>query len=226
MKKVAIALLGVLAAVSSCSFSVNFGSGKSIVCKGPVVDTEMTPGDFNAIVVNGSADLKFAPYATCGVVVTTHEDALQYLDIHVEDGVLYIETKDKVQLKTRTLDVYVGAPTLESVVVNGASDASIVSIDQDADLTICVNGAGDVDMENVRVPKLVFTVNGAADLDASGLDVEEISVNVNGAGDVDLSGRAGHATLSVSGAGDIDARELDCPSIDKSKAGVASIRTR
>jgi len=43
---------------------------------------------------------------------------------------------------------------------------------------------------------------------------------------VEVSGKAGSASLRVTGAGDIDASELDCPNVEKSKTGAASIRLK
>lgn len=210
---------------SSC---INFHitpNGKSIRCKGPVVEKSFDLKDFSAITVNGSADIKIAQGDNFSVLVTANEDVYQYLDYKVEDGVLILETKDHVQLRAETHHLAVTIPCLESLQVNGAADVEIPDgyVSGKA-LNIVVNGAGDFDFESVAVPSVAFTLNGAGDIDANGLDVEKVSVTVNGAGDIVLSGRATEAYISVHGAGDVDARELACDKWETHRAGLASIR--
>ena len=59
MKKVLSALCAL--ALVSCTFNVNLGGkkGKNVTCKGPVSTQSLELADFNAIEVNGHADIKF-----------------------------------------------------------------------------------------------------------------------------------------------------------------------
>lgn len=221
-----------MAALCSCTCSINFGNpgNKHVKCKGEVITKNLSdvlePDGFDQIVINGSADLKYAQGEEYGIEVEANEEVFQYLNYHVEDGVLFLETIDNVQIQAKKYDIYLESPILKRVVANGASDASIVAVDSQEKLEIQVNGAGDIELQNITVPELTFTLNGASDLDASELNVGSLNVSINGAGDVCLSGKAEKASLSVSGAGDIDARNLECASIGKNKAGVARIRTQ
>ena len=224
MKKVVFVLCA-LAMVCSCTFSVNVGNGKKVVCKGPVVEKTLDLTDFNAITVTGSSDLVIAQSQNFSVKVNANEEVFEHIDYTVENGTLNLKTRENVQIVAKTHKVYVTLPCLENLLVNGAADADIRDYTSDKGLVVLVNGAGDFEVSSVRVPSLTFTVNGAGDIDATGLDVETLHVSVNGAGDVDLSGKAGYASLSVSGAGDIDAQQLECPQIDMHKSGVASIKT-
>ena len=233
MKKTIIAVLCTLAAIGcTCSFDFNSGDGvtvkgKHVRCKGPVVLEEIEVTGFDQIVINGSADLKYVQTpGEWGVEVEANQEVFQYLDFHVEDSVLYLETMDHVQIKAEEFNIFIGSPSLKNIVVNGAADASVISIEQEDNLNIAVNGAGDIELQNITVPTLSCEVNGAGDIEATGLKVGHLSININGAGDAELSGRADSATFSVSGAGDIDARGLECPKVEKNKAGLARIRTR
>ena len=225
MKKLLYSLCA-LAIVASC-VNINVGSGNAIHCKGPVVEKSMELSDFSSIVVNGSSDLNFTQADAFSVVVTANEEVFEYLDYKVEDGVLIIRHKNNVNIRAEKYEVAVSLPLVESITVNGAAD-----VDQkgaytaDKDLSVQVNGAGDLNFAGISVPGLRFTVNGASDIKASGLDVQNLSVSVNGAGDAVLSGKAASASFSVNGAGDIDARNLECENVSTHKAGVASIRLK
>lgn len=228
MKKVLSALC--LMALISCTCNVRLGNGKNgknVTCKGPVVTQSFDLAHFDAIVINGHADLEFTqtdgPFA---VSVKANEEVFQHLNYHVENGKLILETINKVNIRAEEFDVYVSAPKLVSLEVNGAIDAKIAALSQPENLEIEVNGAGDMEIKNITVPELSVEINGAGDLECKALNVDKLSIEVNGAGDVELEGKAGSCKLNVSGAGDIDARKLDCDAIETHKAGLASIKTK
>lgn len=226
MKKVLIALCALAVIATSC-INIHVGNGKTIRCKGPVVEKNMELYGFSSIVANGSADLSFMQADAFSVVVTANEEVFEYLECKVADGVLIIGNKNGVNIRAEKFEIAVALPYAESITLNGAAD-----VDQkgayvsDKGLNVHVNGAGDLCFVSIQVPSLGFSANGAADIKASGLDVQNLTVNINGAGDAVLSGKAASATFSVNGAGDIDARNLDCDNVSTHKAGVASIRLK
>lgn len=226
MKKLLTVLSVVILACTSCIMQV--GNGKTVHCTGPIFNQNYDSlGVFNAVVVNGNSDLHITQAETCGVNVTANEEVFQYLNYRIEDGVLIITTKDHVNIRAEKYDVYVRAPFLTKIGVNGAAD-----VDQnnayvsDTPLTVTINGAGDLRFNDIKVPELSIAVNGAGDIIASGLDVQTLNVSVNGAGDAKLSGQAQSAYFSVNGAGDIDARGLECENVSVHKAGIASIQLK
>ena len=229
MKIINMTLCALAATLFTSCFSIHINNDKRIVCKGEVETHEMNLEAFRQVVLNGSADLEISQAEACRVKVTANEEVFQYLDYRVEDGVLILETaKDgkPVHIQAKTFTVYLSAPLLESLTVNGAADAEMSGYTSDSEIAMTVNGAGDISLSDIKVPTLRFAVNGAGDLDAKGLDTGNLYVSVTGAGDIRLSGQSGYANFSVTGAGDIDARGLDCPKVDKHKSGAASIRLK
>lgn len=216
--------------LSGCVFPVRIGNDKHITCRGDVelrnLGQEQNLTGFTSIVINGSADLKYTQDDAFSVKVEANNEVFDHLNFRVEEGVLILETKEKVQIRAEKYDIYVSAPLLNSFVANGSTDAEISSIRQAEDLTITVNGAGDCELDNIKLPCLTFNVNGAADVEIAGLDVEKFYMLISGAGDAKISGKADYASFTVSGAADIDARDLNCDNIEKHKSGVANIRTR
>lgn len=224
MKKLIYAL-GVLLVSCSC-INITVGGGNGIRCKGPVVEKTMEGlTDFTGIVANGSADIFFAQADSFSVKVTANEEVFEHLNYRVEDGVLIIGTKDNKPIRAEKYDVSVTLPLLEAITVNGASDVNQMGeYKADNNLTVSVNGAGDLNLDYVSVPVLSFTLNGASDLRAKDLDVQELKIGINGAGDAVLAGKADKAHFSVNGAGDIDARGLVCGEVTTHKAGAARIQ--
>lgn len=225
MKKLAVLFACVLA-LSSCVYTFNGNKGKSVTCKGPVVTRTFEFADFEAVTINGGADIDLFQ-GDFKVSVKANEEVYDYLDYEVIDGVLVIKTKDNLGIRSEEYDITVSLPFLTALTVNGAGEVEIVNgYTSDKDMDITINGAADIDITGITVPSLDVVVNGAGDIDVNDMNVETLSVIISGAGDVDLSGKAGSATLSVSGAGDIDARGLECTDVKTSKSGLASIRLK
>ncbi len=218
-------LLILAVAATACTFNVNSWNGKRVICKGEVIEKQLDLQDFNAIVVNGHADITILQADEFIVSVLANEEVFEYLDYSVNEGSLYIETKDNVNIKAvDKYEITVSLPCLEDITVNGAADALLKDYASDSDLNVKINGAGDLDIYSLNVKELSISVNGAGDINAQGIDVENLKISINGAGDAKLSGKAASASFGVSGAGDIDARNLECGDVQTRKSGAASIK--
>ena len=228
MKKFLSALCAI--ALISCTCNVHLGNGKNgktVTCKGPVITKTFDLADFNAIEINGQADLEFTQTTgSYGVSVEANEEVFQHLNYRVVNGTLILETINKINIRAEKYEIYVSAPMLSSIEVNGAIDGKIFSLNQQEKFELEVNGAADLELDNVTVPEFKIEINGAGDLDCKDLNVGALNIEVNGAGDVKLAGKAESCKLDVSGAGDIDARKLDCEQFETHKAGLASIKTK
>ena len=228
MKKIALlaAAALVLALTSSC-INVRYNGGKNIRCKGTVEEKTMDLSDFQRIVINGGCDIYLTQGDGFKVSVKANEEVFDHLNYYVDGDVLMLETVDNVNIIADTYKAYITLPTLKKLTVNGAADADLDGgYSSEEDLSIEVNGAGDMDLTGLKVPSLTIQVNGAGDIDLNDIDVQEVSFSVNGAGDVYVSGKADKAEFNVSGVGGVDAKDLDCDNIQTHKTGVASIKTK
>jgi hypothetical protein len=228
MKKILYIAAMALMCASCFRVNSNFGNGKkAIKGEGAVISKSFDLKDFDAIIINGHADVNFTQSPVFEVTLSTQENVFEYMDYRVEGTTLILETKDKRNVRAESYDVTVKAPALKSVVVNGASDFNIpAGLVSEDDLYINVNGAGDLDFKQLRCGDLTIISNGASDIDAASIEVKGLSITVNGAGDVVVSGNvSGDASLAVNGAGDIDARNLTVAGeLKKRAAGVARIK--
>lgn len=210
------------------NFKGTVGGKDAIKGEGPVVSKTFEDlKDFDAIEINGQADVTFTQSAAYEVTLHTQENILDYVDYHLEGTTLVIQLKDRRTARAEKYDLVIQAPDLRKIEVNGAADLKMpAGLRTEGDLAVEVNGAGDLDFAGIRCNSLKMTANGAADITASALDVQSLKVEVNGAGDVKLDGQAGDASLSVNGAGDIDARNLKVAGkVSKHASGLAKIRS-
>lgn len=210
------------------NFKGTVGGKDAVKGEGPVVSKTFEDlKDFDAIEINGQADVTFTQSTTYEVTLHTQENILDYVDYHLEGTTLVIQLKDRRTARAEKYDLVIQALDLRKIEVNGAADLKMpAGLRTEGDLAVEVNGAGDLDFAGIRCNSLKMTANGAADITASALDVQSLKVEVNGAGDVNLDGQAGDASLSVNGAGDIDARNLKVAGkVSKHASGLAKIRS-
>lgn len=221
--------IAAMALLCSSCFHVNTnytGDINPIKGTGPVISKTFDFKDFDTIEINGGADVTFNQSSIYEVTVRTQESIFDWLDYKVEGSKLVLQVKDKRNVRAEVFDIVIQAPELNKVVVNGASDFDIRGLRIDGDLDVQVNGAGDLDFDQIACESLSVQVNGAGDAKLSSLNIRKtLKVEVNGAGDVDITGRAQDVSLDVNGVGDIDATGLKVDGeVKQHKAGIATIR--
>lgn len=195
--------------------------------RGPVVSRNLDLRDFTAVRVADGADVTFSQADSFRVVLRTQESVIDSVECKVVDGELYVGTKGHRPIRAREFSLDIAAPVLNNVLVQGATDFSIPDgYSADENLSFKVEGAADIDMDDIACKGLSFHIQGAGDVTARGLDVKTcVKVKVEGAGDITLSGRTTDAVLEVSGAGDIDIRHLTVDgNIRRKIAGASHIR--
>ena len=227
MKRILYIAATALVCASCFHVNTNYKGGKNAINgEGDVISKSFDFKDFDQIVINGHADVEFTQSSAYEVTVRTQENVLEWLDYKVDGTTLIIETKEHRDIRAKNYDLFIQAPQLKKLTVNGASDFNIKDhLRMDGDLTVQVNGAGDLDFDNVTCDSFSVEVNGAADANLHAIDIrKDLKVQVNGAGDVNISGNAKDVTLEVHGAGDIDARGLNVSGeVSKHTAGLAKI---
>ena len=221
--------IAAMALLCSSCFHVNTnytGDINPIKGTGPVISKTFDFKDFDTIEINGGADVTFNQSSIYEVTVRTQESIFDWLDYKVEGSKLVLQVKDKRSVRAEVFDIVIQAPELNKVVVNGASDFDIRGLRIDGDLDVQVNGAGDLDFDQIACESLSVQVNGAGDAKLSSLNIRKtLKVEVNGAGDVDITGRAQDVSLDVNGVGDIDATGLKVEGeVKQRKSGIATIR--
>ena len=212
---------------SSCfHVNKNYNGGIFIKGSGPIVSKTFDFKDFDTIDINGGADVTFTQAEDYNVTVRTQESVLDSLDYRMEGTKLILEVKDRKSIQADVFEISITAPELNKVTVSGASDLDIKGLRIDGDLEVQVNGAGDLDFDQIVCDNFSVQVNGAADAKLSSIDIRKLlKIEVNGAGDVDITGSAQDVTLEVNGAGDIDATGLKVAGeVKQHKAGIASIK--
>jgi hypothetical protein len=199
MKKTSIILLIVIVLLQACTWD-----GHRVKGNGNVVTQTRQVGDFTGVELGGSFDVYLSEGAA-GVKIEAEENIIPYIELHVENGVLHIDTKDNVWLKTRRdVKIFVTAPHFNKVNNSGSGDIkSLTKITHDERLSIDLSGSGDLTL-NVDAPEIDASITGSGGMKLAG-DTKKFNGEVTGSGDIEaMDLKSEESKLQITGSGNID----------------------
>lgn len=179
---------------------------------------------FDKLDVRGSADVAVTTGKAVSVRASGDSEALDRLDIRVEDGKLVIGTKRGTWgWNSGKVSIAVTVPMVRAASVAGSGDVSIDRVDT-ADFAANVAGSGNLALPSLAVSKASFSVAGSGNVNATGR-ANQTRAAVNGSGNLNIAGlRTGVLTASVTGSGEIDAFATTTANV--SAAGSGDVRVR
>jgi hypothetical protein len=162
------------------------------------------PGEFNAIEITGSSDIRFEQGSIDEVVLEGDEDLQDSVRLRLRNGVLRIDSSGGWKFwSSRRLQVTVRARQLARLSISGRATVEAPLPVRTPQLSIHISGAGLARFDQLQVDKLQFSASGSGDADVAG-QVQDLSVNISGRGDFrgeNLMSR--RARVSISGLGDV-----------------------
>ena len=193
------------AALAGCSVSSSGNSGSAIERAFPV-------GGFTGIAVAGPYDVTVHTGAAPSVRARGSADALDRLQVEVEDGRLNIAPEKHFSLFGwgfwRRQD-------------NVSLTVTVPSLDRAA-----VAGSGGISIDKVSGTRFEGKVAGSGALNLAAVDAGEIELAIAGSGDVRAAGKAKSVRYKIAGSGDIHAADLTAEHAEVSIAGAGSVAGR
>jgi len=178
--------LGLLFFAGCLSFSGVNAQFMGVKGNGNVVQQERQVGDFTGIQILGSTDVIIRQGDRSILVVHADENLLENIITKVKNGVLIVDTEGSIRNYSR-MEVFVTMSRLDEISIQGSGDVETDGVISGTDLSIIVNGSGDVDLN---------------------LDYKNLETEINGSGDVEVAGIQGDLTMQIRGSGDFKAKEL------------------
>ena len=183
---------------------------KLTVDEGPMVTDVRHLTAFEEIEINGSPTVYFKQADSCSVVVKGPEETIKDIITEKAGKALVIRNRGKVGIFNisfhdyANLSVYVTAPDIVGVYLNGSGDfISEERIDTD-NMHIALRGSGDIDVKNLICDKCDVELIGSGDIDMDRLEAQDVSTSLIGSGDVDLNlWNVMETSLLLRGSGDI-----------------------
>ena len=198
MKKVFLVSFLVLLIFSSCRFM----GWKGINGSGNIVTQSRTTERFNSVDVSGAINVYVKQDSAQQTIKVETDDNLQeYIDIHEDNGVLYISQRDNYSLDpSKKIKVYVSATYFKRFNISGASNIySENKLVSSETLDIDMSGASEIKLD-VKAPRINADITGASSVMISG-ETKDFNVEGSGASDIksfDLMTE--NTTLDISGA--------------------------
>ena len=184
------------------------------------------PGSFSSIHTSGGYEIILRQDSAASIVFEGRKAYSDSAVVEVKDGTLNISAKEDRFSRGKLI---ITLPTLTAVTTEGAGDILLRNFNQEEDIKIETNGAGDIELKGSKLNNIKIETNGAGDIELKSItchdvdiesngavevDIDRINANIikvmiNGAGDIEASGHCKDFNCNVSGAGEVDTKELN-----------------
>lgn len=183
-------------------------------------------GAFDRVTLAGSHDVIVTVGQPASVRAEGDSEALDRLDIRVEDGQLRIGSRGRGSWgwsgRNSSVTVYVAVPALTGAAVAGSGGMRVDSVEGES-FRAAVAGSGNLSVGTVRVRQGSFAVSGSGNLRAAG-SAARAEVSVTGSGDADLRGLDSRtAQVRVMGSGNANLRATETASVTSMGSGNVGI---
>lgn len=183
-------------------------------------------GAFDKVALEGSHDVIVTVGGQPSVRAEGDAEAIERLDIRVENGALKIGTRRESRSwfgGHRGVTVHVTVPSLNGAALAGSGDLRVDRV-QAASFDGSVSGSGDMEIGALQARQANFSISGSGGIRASG-EAEQARVSIAGSGDMALDGlRTRRASVSIAGSGDIALQASE--SVDGSIVGSGDVSVR
>ncbi len=163
------------------------------------------------------------------VKVIAPQNLLRKVKTNVKNGTLSLWT-DNITRWHKTgeeddIDIYITSPDLARVYVKGSGEFEAKKSVKADQLTLLLQGSGDIDMEDVTCSNITGEVRGSGDMDINVTGAKTTRWDLKGSGDIDINQRhVDQTTVNLLGSGDIDIKFIDCGSADCRLTGSGDIK--
>ncbi|MEP6705680.1 MAG: head GIN domain-containing protein, partial [Acidobacteriota bacterium] len=197
---------------------INFSFGSKI--KGSAVAGSETRSvtDFKGIDVGGVFRVEVTAGQEFSLEVEADDNLLPYIKTKVDNGVLHIETTQRIDSQTPMV-VRVSAPDITSVEVSGVAKVELAGV-KNSSLEIDTSGASKLKIEG-ETSHVQVEVSGSSSVDAESLKARTAAVDASGASHVSIfvterlvSDASGASQIAYSG---------DPTVVEKQSSGASSV---
>jgi len=189
IKKLLFAGVIAVAAALGLSSCVNIGGVNSVRGRGSLVSRDFNVGSFTTINISGGYEVVFTESNDTRVTVNMQENLFDYLNVNVSGSNLAIDSSRSFNTgRNNTPRIYIYAPTLHGMTIDGAVST--------------------INWSTVRTDDFFIDASGAANVNLD-LEVNSLTINAAGAANLNLSGRAVTSDISSAGAVNVSAFNLE-----------------
>ena len=196
------------------NFSLNFGG---VHGSGNVATDKRGVSGFKSVDVGGVFQVEITAQKDFAVEVEADDNLLPLIKTEVHDGVLSIETEQRIK-SSNPIRIRVYAPDIDNLEVSGAANVTVNDL-KNSGLSVDSSGASKIKIAGVT-DKLTVEVSGATKVDAESLTAVNASVEASGASHVRVN-VTGQLRTDLSGASKVV--YSGSPTIEKKTSGASSV---
>ena len=163
------------------NFSFNF---KGVKGSGRTASELRNLSGFKAVDVGGVFQVEITAQKDFAVEVEADDNLLQLVRTEVQNGVLKIETEQRVST-SNPIRIRIYAPDIDSLEVSGAAKVNVNDL-KNTGFTVDSSGASKIKVAG-ETGKLTIDVSGATTVDAEGLRAQDATVEASGASQIDVN---------------------------------------
>ena len=166
--------------------------------------------DFTRIEVTSVGQIYFTQSSEVTFRIEGKERLVKNTTSEVRDGVLEIGFKDKnANRKGKNgVDIYLTAPTLESVEFTGVGGFNCKEKLEADDIRFDIEGVGSLDVRDLQCETLTLRLQGVGEANVE-VQADHVDASMEGVGSVTLSGRTRTADIKKGGIGSLSTRRLE-----------------
>ena len=191
---------------------------------GRTASRDFQVGSFEKVALRGSHDVIVTVGGAPSVRAEGDADAIDRLEISVEDGELRIGTERHSgwsfggKRDRHKVVIHVTVPALAGASLAGSGDIRIDKVEGDR-FAGSIAGSGDLDIAAVRVGRADFSIAGSGGITAKGA-ADSSNISIAGSGSIDAGGLvAKTAKVSVAGSGDVRANATETADVSVMGSG-------
>jgi hypothetical protein len=180
---------------SGCSAIVHVaGTGK-------IVEKSYDFKDFTGVEVSDAIKYEVRQSDSYSLVVSTHENLVEHLDVYQSGKTVYIGLKPGLFQNADTRAM-VTLPQLNKLVISGSSEGSASGFSSGADLEIKVSGASDLDMSLIA-GETGLDISGSSEVKGE-LTAADTQIKLSGASDLDMKLKTAKTGMDLSGSSEVN----------------------
>lgn len=187
-----------------CALIVTFfQSCRKVYGEGPVVTRNYMNSGFSGVYSSFDADIYIKQENRYSVEISAQQNILDEMDIFVSGGTLNLELKRNVNLgRHDRIVVYISMPNVYSLGVNGSGNMKSLYPITTTDISLKVNGSGNLTLPELMCNSANATISGSGTLRVNGGYTNSLYTQISGSGEIDfLNFNTKTCTASISGSG-------------------------
>jgi len=172
---------------------------------GPEVTENRQVESFDKIVFTCVGNIRFTQSDIYSLRLEGPQEYIEAVKTTVKGSTLHIDCKENEKFnkgKKAKMDVYISAPSLSSVNIQGVGDFRNEGTLQCDKLSLQLYGVGNFDIRKLKADKVSLQLNGVGNMEVD-MKCDNLNARMNGVGNMELSGYTRVADIRREGIGRI-----------------------